>query len=140
MTKIHDAQMSLKGAQRNYRTPGAKLKPRDAYDAHRADHRGCSSKQLRKDDAIEARAMGYSDPQHMTYAERRVERLKRSVSTRAYKRAVALVNGATSHAPNGNCALFVHGAAQQRLINAMLEHVRVEHAIEWDRKTLANAY
>lgn len=134
MTKIHSDQLSLSGKQRNYRTPGAKLKPRDAFDAHRAAYRGCSAQQLRKDDAIEAKVMGYPDPQHMTYAERRVERLKRQVSTRAYKRLLDLVNGAVSHAPSGNCALFVHGAARQRLINAMLEHVRVEHAIEWDRK------
>jgi hypothetical protein len=138
MTKLHDDGFSLKARERGFRVPGAKLKPRDAHTAAQCDWLRMNQRQMRKQDAIECEVMGYKA--HRSAPERKVDRLKRSVSTRAYKRAVALVNGATIHAPNGNCALFVHGAAQQRLINAMLEHVRVQHAIEWDRKTLANAY
>lgn len=135
MTKLHDDAFCLSGRQRNYRTPGAKLKPRDAYTAHMMAGAYRNRRQMRRADAHEARVMGYRS------REDAYERKLKSLSSRARKLVLSVLNSQCTERTRGyQEPITVIGRQRQRVINAAINHVNVQAAIEWDRKTLANAY
>lgn len=128
----------LSAKQRRYRQPGAKLLPRDAYDAMRRCHYGFhSARELRRSDAAENKTMGYLEPADH---QRLVRRLRDRLSARAVRRIDRLIA-----AGEGNLELALRWADQGRA--ACLRYVRaldeawcIEQAIAADAAMLRNAY
>jgi hypothetical protein len=123
---------NLSGAQRNYRKPGAKLKPRCAHTAYEAEWRKVSARALRKELAQE---YAHNERVHgggeIDGWWKRYHKEFDKLNTRS-KKLVELAVYEEQPAP--------YGAQRARAYNAMQNAMVAERCMEIDRKMLANAY
>lgn len=137
-------EFTLSAAQRNYRKPGAKLKPRFAPDAAERDWKKLHSmRELRKEQAIECKAMteyyekreGFDtriDPHW-----RKFYKAMDALGARSRKR----VERALEASADGSALVFKYtGRAMVRATLAAIEAHGIDLCIEADQKMLANAY
>jgi len=143
MTQLSERDHCLSGAERNFRTPGKKLLPRDSYNAFLRE-RFKSMRQVRKEIAIEVAAYdsGYGERMHYE----RIARLRKSLSTRAQK----LVQFAAERdtADSSLSSAFRQGMqshcrqkpARSRLYRAYMVAHSINQAETADDRMLRNAY
>ena len=121
-------EFDLSGDQRNYRKPGKRLLPRDAYTAHECSRHGLSKRALYREHAIEAAAYG-ERPERDAW-ELKFEREFESLPKRLNKRVVKALD---AKQPPTTARL-------RRAYNAAVEYDQIIKCIEHDARMLRNCY
>ena len=134
---------SLTAKQRNFKKPGAKLRPRDAYTAGCIAPNGYrNSAECKRAWAAEHKAMGGWEGMRpsLSRSEKRVIKLKKGMSGRAIKRVHRALGWYETMPKQYHAFVLENCRNMKRLYNYMTD-VRMEAEIKAiDARMLRNAY
>lgn len=136
--------MNLSAADRNYRKPGHKLRPRCGYDAMEKEHAKLHSmRALRRDRAVQGKAETEWFVKHEGFDPRIDPHWKKhhktmdALSTRSRKRVERLLYDTDGRLEDMHT---LPGRAMQRAYVSAIEAHGIDMCIEADQRMLRNAY